>query len=113
MEPVFIEDISDLKVVSSNGLENEVVSAKFHLNCAYLGRTHSNEFYVELSPADPATFTAFSTLSKDQVLGWVKSAMGPDTLSDRKSAVLAFIEQCAEAEQGKPVSVAAPWEPNQ
>lgn len=110
MEPVFIEDVSDIKVVSCNGLLNEIVSAKYHLHCLYRDRNHTNNFFVDLSPADPETFSDFSTLTKEQVLSWVKDAIDSDTIINRKSAMVTFIDQCIEAEQDEPVSVVAPWE---
>ena len=56
---------------------------------------------------DPeAPYTPYANLTKEQVVGWVKDAMGEETVAAHEAAVLQQIE---DQKNPKVVSPALPW----
>jgi hypothetical protein len=106
----FIERVDSLKVSNSGDLSSVVVSAKYHITCTYRGERLTNMFDVVLSAPDPTAFVSFERLTEDQVLSWVKSAMGEDDLNARKSAMATMIDQIIAGREDVPQELAPPWQ---
>lgn len=69
----------------------------------YSGRVYGS---VGLTLDAEAPFTPYSKLTKDQVIGWVKDAMGAETVAAHEAAVLQQIE---DQKNPKVASPALPW----
>ncbi len=110
MTAEFIEWVDSLKVSDSGEMQNIVVSAKYHVTCLKDGQRLDNMFDVELPAPSGEAFLAYETLSKEQVLSWVKSALGQDRVDEQRSAMMQMIDQIVAAQQSQPRAVAAPWE---
>jgi hypothetical protein len=109
MTTQFIEEIGNIKVVNSNGLNNVVRVAQYIINCSHKGQNITNMFDVEFGEPDPATFAPFETLTKEQVLSWIQSQIGEQALTERREAMIAMAEQTIAAQEDKPKEVQAPW----
>ena len=48
---------------------------------------------MQLDPPDPAAFTAQSSLTKAQILGWVQAKMGADQVAAYEKAALADLNR--------------------
>ena len=59
---------------------------------------------LTLDPEEP--YTEYANLTKDQVVGWVKEAMGEETVAAHEAAVLQQIE---DQKNPKVISPALPW----
>ena len=59
---------------------------------------------LTLNPEEP--YTEYADLTKDQVIGWVKAAMGEETVAATEANVLQQIE---DQKNPKVVSPALPW----
>ena len=59
---------------------------------------------LTLDPEEP--YTEYANLTKDQVIGWVKAAMGEETVTATEANVLQQIE---DQKNPKVVSPALPW----
>ena len=69
----------------------------------YSGRVYGS---VGLTLDASAPFTPYNQLTKEQVVGWVKDAMGEETVAAHEAAVLKQIE---DQKNPKVVSPALPW----
>lgn len=69
----------------------------------YSGRVYGS---VGLTLDAEAPFTPYSQLTKDQVIGWVKDAMGAETVAAHEANVL---QQIADQKNPKIVSPVLPW----
>ena len=69
----------------------------------YSGRVYGS---VGLTLDAEAPFTPYSQLTKEQVVGWVKDAMGAETVAASEAAVLQQIE---DQKNPKVVSPKLPW----
>lgn len=92
---------------SHEGVTNAVFNIHWRMT-ADDGEGHIAEVYgtQAAGPIDPADFTAFESLTKAQVQGWVEAAMGEEKVAAMKASLDAQI-----ANQITPpvVSLAAPW----
>ena len=59
---------------------------------------------LTLDPEEP--YTEYANLTKDQVVGWVKAAMGEETVAAHEANVLQQIE---DQKNPKVISPALPW----
>ena len=69
----------------------------------YSGRVYGS---VGLTLDAEAPFTPYNQLTKDQVIGWVKDAMGAETVAAHEAAVA---QQIADQKNPKTVSPMLPW----
>ena len=106
----FIEWVDSLKVSDSGEMQNIVVLAKYHVTCFKDDQRLDNMFDVELSAPSSEGFLAYETLSTEQVLSWVKSALGQAQIDEQQSAMMQMIDQIVATTQSQPRLVAAPWE---
>jgi hypothetical protein len=97
---------------SVDGLTNVVKVVHWRITATDDG--HSAEAYgsVSLSDPDPDTFTAFDTLTKEIVQGWVEAAIngqseGEVSVVDQMKTSLT--EQIARAKAPPVVTMPAPW----
>ena len=69
----------------------------------YSGRVYST---VSVTLDAEAPFTPFSQLTKEQVVGWVKDALGEETVAATEAAVLTQIE---DQKNPKVIAPPLPW----
>lgn len=109
MSAEFIENISNIKVINNDNLSNIVCVAKYVIDCKYNGEVLRNMYEVELGQPDAQNFTDFASLTKEQVLSWVRASIGEDELAERKGAMVKMIDQIIAAREAQPVETALPW----
>jgi hypothetical protein len=109
MSAEFIEDVQNIQVIAANGLSDVVRIAKYVIDCHYNGQSLRNMYDVELGEPDPNNFTDFASLTKEQVLSWVRASIGEAELAERKSAMVTMIDQMIAAQEDKPRTVSVPW----
>lgn len=85
--------ISQIEVVKTQGeLSNVAQTIHWRLDGHEDGLTSGVYGAVTLADADPANFVNFESLTHDQVVAWIESALGT-TLDDYKNKIVADIEQ--------------------
>ena len=88
-----VDDIFVNPVIA--GQTNVVVNVNYHVNGTdgtHTASVHNNQnlTYTEGSP-----FTAYESLTQDQIINWVQSAMGSTAVSAVQSSLDALIENMA------------------
>ena len=79
-----------------------------HWDCTATEGEYSGRVYgtVGVTLDAEAPFTPYNQLTKDQVVGWVKDALGAETVAATEAAVLQQIE---DQKNPKVVHPALPW----
>lgn len=87
--------------------KNDVVFTA-HWNLTAVDGEYNGYVYgsVGLTLDPEAPYTLYNELTKEQVVGWVKDALGEETVAAHESAVLQQIE---DQKNPKVVSPALPW----
>jgi len=109
MSVIFSEDIGKIRVVNSDGMDRVVHVVQYRISCETDGENVLNIFDVSLPSPDPSKFISYDQLTKEQVLGWVRSSIGEQELSVRKEAMIAMLNQKLAARKETPQEIAAPW----
>lgn len=90
-------------------LDNETdIVFQVHWDCTATEGEYSGRVYgtVGVTLDSEAPFTPYNQLTKDQVVGWVKDALGAETVVATEAAVLQQIE---DQKNPKVISPALPW----
>jgi hypothetical protein len=91
--------INDMKRDASTGFVSEV-----HWSVVAQDGDFSGSVYGSIALTGELT-TPYESLTEAQVIGWVKSAMGADTVAAHEAAVAAQIE----AQKNPVVAAGLPW----
>jgi len=109
MNANFIEEVKKLRVVDTDSLQRVVCVVQYKITCQYLGEEFVNMFDVSIPSPNPENFTDFNSLTKDQVLDWVRSVIGQQALDERKQAMILMVEQITQSKMQEPKEVLEPW----
>jgi len=87
---------NDMKVIPTQGDLTEVVAVvSWHLNGTD-GTYQDNQYgQVTVAPPNPDNFSAFSDLTLDTVIQWVKTELGEDTVKSLQDKIAASIDNRA------------------
>lgn len=95
---------------SEDGLTDVVKTAHWYLNASQVDedKTYQTGSYgsVGFGAPSPQDFTAYSGLTFDEVIGWVKASLGQKQVSDMEEA----LTQAIENQKNPPIVVLPlPW----
>tara|TARA_R100001126_G_C4864557_1_gene169437 strand:+ start:826 stop:1158 length:333 start_codon:yes stop_codon:yes gene_type:complete len=108
MSVTFKEELKDIMVKQVNGLTDVIVEVNWVLTATHSdGRVKENNQVIILDPPDSTTFTEYSSLTKDEVRGWVRNFIPDDIIENRKNAI---IDVFNEGILIQATSKSAPWE---
>ena len=108
MSVTFKEELKDIMVKQINGLTDVIVEVNWVLTATHSdGRVKTNNQVVQLDPPDSTTFTEYSSLTKDEVRGWVRNFIPDDIIENRKNAI---IDVFNEGILIQATSKSVPWE---
>ena len=111
MSVTFKEELKDIMVKQINGLTDVIVEVNWVLTATHSdGRVIENTQVVFLDPPDSATFSEYSSLTKEEVREWIKKYITDDMIKNRKEGVEAIFAEDLTFEE--PKSKEAPWENN-
>ena len=89
MSVTFKEELKDIMVKQINGLTDVIVEVNWVLTATHSdGRVNENNQIIILDPPDSTTFTEYSSLTKDEVRGWVRNFIPDDIIENRKTAII-------------------------
>jgi hypothetical protein len=107
-------DIQQLKVTKTVGsLSDVVTNVNFYVyDSETEGSGESAKIYngydygtVELADADASSFTDYSSITKDNAVAWVKSALGSDAVTAYETSVATQISD----KKNNPTFTGVPW----
>ena len=108
MSVTFKEELKDIMVKQINGLTDVIVEVNWVLTATHSdGRVKENNQIIILDPPDSTTFTEYSSLTKDEVRGWVRNFIPDDIIENRKNAI---IDVFNEGILIQATSKSVPWE---
>ena len=107
MSVTFKEELKDIMVKQINGLTDVIVEVNWVLTATHSdGRVKENNQVVILDPPDSTTFSEYSSLTKEEVRGWVRNFIPDDVIESRKNAI---IDVFNEGILIQATSKSAPW----
>jgi hypothetical protein len=79
-----------------------------HYDCVEVDGEYTGRVYgtVGITHDSKEPFTPYADLTKEQVVGWVKEALGEETVAAAEAAVA---QQIADQKNPKVISPALPW----
>ena len=108
MSVTFKEELKDIMVKQINGLTDVIVEVNWILTATHSdGRVKTNNQVVQLDPPDSTTFTEYSSLTEDEVRGWIRNFIPDDVIENRKSAIIDVLNEGILV-QATPKAI--PWE---
>ena len=108
MSVTFKEELKDIMVKQINGLTDVIVEVNWVLTATHSDvRVKENNQIIILDPPDSTTFTEYSSLTKDEVRGWVRNFIPDDIIENRKNAI---IDVFNEGILIQATSKSVPWE---
>jgi hypothetical protein len=85
--------------------DGAVYTVHYTVSCEESGKTSGAYGSIGLGDPDPSSFTPFNSLTKDQVVDWVKTTLG----SEQVAAIEAALEQQIQQELNPTSATGLPW----
>lgn len=99
--------VRQIEVVNQDSLEGVVVTVCFDFNANENGLVGFFQGDVRVFPPNPAAFTKLDDLTENQVIGWVKDALGPDRVAAYEQRLQ---QQINSQKTPQPKVVPLPWD---
>lgn len=99
--------VRQIEVVNQDSLEGVVVTVCFDVNANENGLIGFFQGDVKVRPPNAATFTELDKLTENQVIGWVKDALGLDRVAAYEQKVQ---QQIDSQKTAQPKVVPLPWD---